>query len=247
MNAISPTTAGTAAEAITAAGSDFVDGSILGPLPTVRPGATVYLSGPRATDVADLHWTHAKPVVVEDRIGAASAVKMSSASVYKGLTALAQVILPRRRTVSWSRSWPTWARGSGPRTSWPSPRPRCIVTSPRCARSPGPRPRWGSRRHFRAFAAVWADIADRPLADGRPETLPREVTARQVADGLGNERRRPNPGASPRKHEHVLGTVMCSKLLRVDQHSLSWLGISKRSCLKDSDAQGTLVHHRVTR
>ena len=65
-----------------------MDGSISGPPPTLRPGATLYLSGPRAIDIADLHWTHAKPVVVGDRIGAASAVKMSTASVYKGLMGL---------------------------------------------------------------------------------------------------------------------------------------------------------------
>jgi hypothetical protein len=37
---------------------------------------------------------------------------------------------------------------------------------------------------FEAFAAVWADIADQPLAGGQPERVPRDVTARQVADGL---------------------------------------------------------------
>jgi 3-hydroxyisobutyrate dehydrogenase-like beta-hydroxyacid dehydrogenase len=88
LNAISPTTAATAAEVVTAVGLDFVDGSISGPPPTVRPGATIFLSGPRADEVADLSWQHVKPVVVGDRIGAASAVKMSTASVYKGLTAL---------------------------------------------------------------------------------------------------------------------------------------------------------------
>ena len=44
-----------------------MDGSISGPPPTVRPGARLYLSGPRAAEVADLRWTHASPVVVGDR------------------------------------------------------------------------------------------------------------------------------------------------------------------------------------
>jgi hypothetical protein len=45
---------------------------------------------------------------------------------------------------------------------------------------------------FEAFADVWADITTRPLADGQPEALPRDITARQVADGL-----RPYPAQPP--------------------------------------------------
>jgi hypothetical protein len=48
----------------------------------------VYLSGPRADEVAGLAWRHVQPVVVSDRIGTASAVKMCTASVYKGLSGL---------------------------------------------------------------------------------------------------------------------------------------------------------------
>jgi hypothetical protein len=37
---------------------------------------------------------------------------------------------------------------------------------------------------FEAFAAVWADVAEQPLAAGRPETVARDITVRQVTDGL---------------------------------------------------------------
>lgn len=67
---------------------ELVDGSVSGPPPSVRPGARLYLSGPRARVVADLPWRHVTPVLVGDRLGSASAVKMCTASVYKGLTGL---------------------------------------------------------------------------------------------------------------------------------------------------------------
>jgi 3-hydroxyisobutyrate dehydrogenase-like beta-hydroxyacid dehydrogenase len=67
---------------------ELVDGAISGAPPTVRPGARIFLSGPRAQEVADLRWRHVQPILVGDRIGQASAVKMSTASVYKGLVAI---------------------------------------------------------------------------------------------------------------------------------------------------------------
>jgi 3-hydroxyisobutyrate dehydrogenase-like beta-hydroxyacid dehydrogenase len=186
LNAIAPATARAAAEVITAAGLDFVDGSISGPPPTVRPGATLYLSGPRATEVADLRWTHAKPVVVGDRIGAASAVKMSTASVYKGLTGLlAQAI---RAAAAHGVLDPVMA-DLGERFGTPygvalaaTKAHRYVAEMHEIARSQAAVGLTPSL--FEAFATVWADIADRPLADGEPETTPRGITARKVADGL---------------------------------------------------------------
>jgi 3-hydroxyisobutyrate dehydrogenase-like beta-hydroxyacid dehydrogenase len=71
-----------------------VDGSISGP-PPWQPGQTrIYLSGPRAREVAALPFSGVETIVVGDELGAASAVKMSTASVYKGQTALlAQALL----------------------------------------------------------------------------------------------------------------------------------------------------------
>ncbi|MET8147906.1 NAD(P)-binding domain-containing protein [Actinoplanes sp. NPDC049668] len=186
LNAVSPTTAAAAAEVVTAAGFDFVDGSISGPPPTVRPGATLYLSGPRAAEVAALRWTHARPVVVGDRIGAASAVKMSTASVYKGLMGLmAQAI---RSASAHGVLEPVMADlGEGFGTPYEvglaaTKAHRYVAEMREIARSQAAAGLTPAL--FEAFAEVWADIADRPLADGQPETLPRAMTARQVADGL---------------------------------------------------------------
>src|SRR5581483_11987110 len=68
--------------------SPEVDGSISGP-PPWEPGTTrIYLSGPRAGQVAALPFAGVEVVVVGDEVGAASAVKMSTASAYKGTAAL---------------------------------------------------------------------------------------------------------------------------------------------------------------
>jgi 3-hydroxyisobutyrate dehydrogenase-like beta-hydroxyacid dehydrogenase len=87
LNATSPATMAKIAEIWT--GLPAVDGSISGPPPTVRPGARIYLSGAKAADVAALPWgDNATPVVLGGDIGSASALKMCTASVYKGLIGL---------------------------------------------------------------------------------------------------------------------------------------------------------------
>lgn len=186
LNATAPTTAARAAEVLAAAGFDFVDGSISGPPPTVRPGASVYLSGPRAAEVAQLRWTHATPKVVGDRIGAASAVKMSTASVYKGVMGLLTQAI---RSASTYGVLETVMADLG--QSYGSPYEvalaatkahRYVAEMHEIARSQqgaGLTPDL-----FEAFATVWADVAARPLAENQPESLPREITARQVAENL---------------------------------------------------------------
>ena len=79
LNAISPATARRI--------SPEVEGSISGP-PPWGPGTRIYLSGPRAAEVASLPFDQAEVIVVGDETGLASAVKMSTASVYKGRIAL---------------------------------------------------------------------------------------------------------------------------------------------------------------
>jgi 3-hydroxyisobutyrate dehydrogenase-like beta-hydroxyacid dehydrogenase len=84
LNAIAPANARGLGEL----GLDLVDGSISGPPPR-KPGTTrVYLSGPRADEIAALPFDGVDLIVVGPDVGSASAVKMSTASVYKGTTAL---------------------------------------------------------------------------------------------------------------------------------------------------------------
>ena len=186
LNAIAPATAEAAAAVVTAAGFDFVDGSISGPPPTVRPGARLYLSGPRAGEVAALRWTHARPIVVGDQVGTASAVKMSTASVYKGLMGLMtqairaagayDVLDPVLADLGESFGTPYEVALAATKAHRYVAEMREIARSQAAA---GLTPAL-----FEAYAEVWAEVADRPLAAGRPEAVPRGITVRQVADGL---------------------------------------------------------------
>jgi 3-hydroxyisobutyrate dehydrogenase-like beta-hydroxyacid dehydrogenase len=87
LNAVSPTTMTRVAEELK--GLRLVDGSISGPPPSDHPGARLYFSGPEAAAVAGLPWDgQVEPIVLGDRVGSASALKMCTGGVYKGLTAL---------------------------------------------------------------------------------------------------------------------------------------------------------------
>ena len=88
LNAVAPQTAREMEARLAEGGLDLVDGSISGP-PPLRPGTTaIYLSGARAEEVAALPAAGVQFRVVGSEVGAASAVKMSTASFYKGQTAL---------------------------------------------------------------------------------------------------------------------------------------------------------------
>jgi 3-hydroxyisobutyrate dehydrogenase-like beta-hydroxyacid dehydrogenase len=88
LNAVSPQTVGRAEAVLRAAGLELVDGAISGPPPR-SPGTTrIYVSGPRAHEAAALRLDGVHRVVVSSVVGAASAVKMCTASVYKGRVAL---------------------------------------------------------------------------------------------------------------------------------------------------------------
>jgi 3-hydroxyisobutyrate dehydrogenase-like beta-hydroxyacid dehydrogenase len=80
LNAVSPATARRI--------SSEVDGSISGPPPTAHGTTRIYLSGPRAGEVAALPFDGVQVTIVGREVGLASAVKMSTASVYKGSVAL---------------------------------------------------------------------------------------------------------------------------------------------------------------
>ncbi len=92
-NAIAPQKAVAIGERMSAAGSDFVDGSIIGP-PAWQAGSTrFYLSGACAAQVAGLFTgTVTEAQVIGEEIGRASALKMVFASQTKGFTALQAAI-----------------------------------------------------------------------------------------------------------------------------------------------------------
>jgi 3-hydroxyisobutyrate dehydrogenase-like beta-hydroxyacid dehydrogenase len=80
LNAVSPATARRI--------SAEVDGSISGPPPWKAGTTRIYLSGPRAGELAALPFDGVDVIVVGSEVGLASAVKMSTASVYKGSSAI---------------------------------------------------------------------------------------------------------------------------------------------------------------
>ena len=94
-NAISPDRTRAIQHIVEDAGAHYVDGGIVGGPAWTREARTrLYLSGPRAAEVAACFaGSPLETPVVSDRIGAASAVKMGYAAYTKGTTALLTAIL----------------------------------------------------------------------------------------------------------------------------------------------------------
>ncbi|HEY1353642.1 MAG TPA: DUF1932 domain-containing protein [Ktedonobacteraceae bacterium] len=93
-NAIAPHTVRAIEHLLTEAGADFVDGGLIGGPPQAgKPGPRLYVSGPRAEEVAQLRACGLDVRVLGLRSGLASSLKMCYASVTKGLTALATIAL----------------------------------------------------------------------------------------------------------------------------------------------------------
>jgi 3-hydroxyisobutyrate dehydrogenase-like beta-hydroxyacid dehydrogenase len=96
-NAIAPGTAVEAAAAVGAAGGSFLDGGIIGPPPRGSAKTTIYVSGPGAADLAPLAGPQLEIVVVSERIGDASALKMCSGALTKGTQVLWLEVLTAAR------------------------------------------------------------------------------------------------------------------------------------------------------
>jgi 3-hydroxyisobutyrate dehydrogenase-like beta-hydroxyacid dehydrogenase len=99
-NAIAPQRTVKIGETMAAAGVTFVDGGIIG-FPAWKPGTTcLYLSGPRAPDVAECF--SAGPLdtkILGPAVGKASALKMCYAANTKGTVALLAAILAAAETL----------------------------------------------------------------------------------------------------------------------------------------------------
>ncbi len=88
LNANSPATMEVLAARAEQAGLDLVDGAVSGGPPEPGGDTLLYLAGTRADELAALPADGLRTRVVGDVPGRASAVKMCTASVYKGTTAL---------------------------------------------------------------------------------------------------------------------------------------------------------------
>jgi 3-hydroxyisobutyrate dehydrogenase-like beta-hydroxyacid dehydrogenase len=188
LNAVSPATM---IEVAGQLGSlALVDGSISGPPPTVRAGARVYLSGPRAGVVAGLPWDgQVEPIVLGGELGTASALKMCTAGVYKGLNALVTQAMRTAGHYGVLDAVLADLTKAGLGTE-AAEVPRAATKAHRFV---------GEMREiaaaqagagltpalFEAMAEVYAGIAATPLADGDPESTgpldPAETVARLTA------------------------------------------------------------------
>jgi len=186
LNAIAPATAERVARALGAAGLEAVDGSISGP-PPHAPGSTrLYLSGARAGEVAALPFEGVERVVVGETIGLASAVKMCTASVYKGRVALlAQALRAAHRygvvdhvvddlegtgLVNRDRVGGTLGKASAKAWRYVPEMEEIAAAQAGAGLTPS---------LFLAVATVYADIAGRALGDA-PEAVPDDVPLADV-------------------------------------------------------------------
>lgn len=196
LNAIAPQTSLRIEVELGTAGVEVVDGSISGP-PPWTPGTTrLYLSGPRAAEVAALPFDGVDAIVVGTRIGAASAVKMSTASVYKGTAALlAHALLAADANGVLEHVLDDLCAGA----------PELLAhVERRLASAVSKSPRYVAEMHeiaasqaaagltpslFEAIADVFSALSESELAQSAPEDLPGGITLDEVLNGLQAARR----------------------------------------------------------
>jgi 3-hydroxyisobutyrate dehydrogenase-like beta-hydroxyacid dehydrogenase len=190
LNAVSPSTARNIASLLGDAGIEAVDGAISGPPPSSPRTTRIYLSGNRADAVAALPFDGVERVVVGDEPGLASAVKMCTASVYKGRVALLAQALRTARAhgvvehvlddlaetglADRDRTGATLARASAKAWRYVAEMEEIAATQSDAGLTPD---------LFRALAVVYADLAERAVA-GTPEQIGDDVALDTVLDRL---------------------------------------------------------------
>ena len=190
LNAVSPSTAREVASLLGDAGIEAVDGAISGPPPSA-PGTTrIYLSGKRADAVASLPFDGVERVVVGDDVGLASAVKMCTASVYKGRVALLAQSLRTAHAhgvvehvlddlvdtglADRDHTGATLARASAKAWRYVAEMEEIAATQSEAGLTPD---------LFRALAVVYADLAERAVAVA-PEDVEGDIALETVLDRL---------------------------------------------------------------
>jgi len=191
LNAVAPATARAIAAASAEAGLDLVDASISGPPPWNAGTTRVYLSGPRAREISALPFEGVDLIVVGGEVGAASAVKMSTASVYKGTTAvLAQALLAAHANgvlehvvADLHAAAPELVERVARRLAVAATKAHRYVGEMReisvTQESVGLTPAL-----FRAMAEIYETQAETPLARESPEEVPAQPVLEEVLDGL---------------------------------------------------------------
>jgi 3-hydroxyisobutyrate dehydrogenase-like beta-hydroxyacid dehydrogenase len=188
LNAVSPATVARIQDAL--GPLDLVDGAISGGPPD-KDTTRVYLAGPRAEEVEALGHPRLDVRVLPGPAGTASAVKMSTASVYKGFSALllhavAAAEANGVRDVvldDLAGEFPDTVRDLAPRLAAAAAKAhrftgemREIAATQAAAGLPG--------ELFEAMAVVWEHVAGTPLGRRDPETARRETDLAAVLAGL---------------------------------------------------------------
>jgi 3-hydroxyisobutyrate dehydrogenase-like beta-hydroxyacid dehydrogenase len=169
---------------------ELVDGSISGPPPWPGTTTRVYLSGPRAAEIASTPFDGVELIEVGDQVGAASAVKMSTASVYKGTSALlAQALLAAHANGVLEHVLTDLAAGA-PETITHAER-RIAVAATKAHRYvdemreiSATQQAAGLAPLFDAMAEVYERLARTPLARRSPEDVAHELALEDVLDEL---------------------------------------------------------------
>ena len=188
LNAVAPATA----RAIDGASTlDVVDGSISGPPPWRSDTTRIYLSGARAREVAGLPFEGVDLIVVGDEIGAASAVKMSTASVYKGSTAVLMQALLAAQANGVLEHVLADLRAAAPELVGDVER-RLASAATKSERYVGEMHEIAATQEaagltpglFDAMAEIYATTARTPLASGNPEDVPPDLALEGILEQL---------------------------------------------------------------
>jgi 3-hydroxyisobutyrate dehydrogenase-like beta-hydroxyacid dehydrogenase len=192
---VSPGTARALATELGRVGLELVDGSISGP-PPWRPGTRVYLSGERAAEIAELPLDGVERIVVGPDVGTASAVKMSTASVYKGTSALLAHALLAAQANGVLEHVLDDLRGGSPDLVTNVER-RLASAASKSGRYVGEMREIAVTQEdagltpalFRAMAEVFSDLSETALARAAPEDVRAGAGLDDVLAGMRNHRR----------------------------------------------------------
>ncbi len=195
LNAIAPATASRIEDDLREDGLDVVDGSISGPPPR-NPGTTrLYLSGARADEIASLAFDGVDRIIVGADVGSASAVKMSTASVYKGTAALLVQALLAAHANGVLEHVLADLRAASPELVSNVER-RLGNAAAKSGRYVGEMREIAATQSaagltpalFEAMAEVYATLARTPLASTSPEEVASDVSLEELLEALRSER-----------------------------------------------------------
>jgi 3-hydroxyisobutyrate dehydrogenase-like beta-hydroxyacid dehydrogenase len=194
-NAVSPAKVRTLERVLAEAGLELVDGSISGGPPRADYRTRVYLSGRAAARLAAGAPSRLEARVVGEEVGLASAVKMCTAAMYKGSTALLAHALLTARAHGVLPQVLDDLGDSFPRQIDHAAR-LLAVSATKAERFVGEMHEIAATQSaagltpqlFEAIAGVYGEMAGTRLAEQAPEAVPAEPELADVLDGLSAAR-----------------------------------------------------------